>query len=174
MAKRFIERPTARQILTKADRDAAYERSLESNRDWLAANFAHQPLPEAPRAPRQVDSFTAGIMEMDRWLTEQDNWNENPDPLGKTGNHEPKSIHDPVKPSRLSFEKPRKRQGRDPYTVSKDCELPEYRRNRNYTVEDASGRAVATLTVHAFAGKIRIAGSGLSSKRLSGGNPFRR
>lgn len=174
MAKRFIERPTARQIMDKAARDAAYERSLESNRDWLAANYAHQPLPEPPRAPKQVDSFTASIMEMDRWLTAQENWNETPDPLGKTGNHEPKSIHDPVRPSRLSFEKPRKKKGRDPYTVSKDCELPDYRRNRHLVIEDASGRAVGTLTVCAQAGKIRIAGSGMTHKRLSGGSPFRR
>ncbi|ARQ95399.1 hypothetical protein [Bradyrhizobium phage BDU-MI-1] len=166
MAKRFIERPTARQIMTKADRDAAYERSLESNRDWLAANFAHQPLPEAPRVPKQVDSFHASIMENDRWLTEMENWNETPDPLGKTGSYEPKSIHDPVKPARISFEKPRKRQPRDPYaTNNKSCELPDHRRNRHYTIENADGSTAGVIAIHGRAQRIRIEGFGLQNRR---------
>ncbi|MDP2324263.1 MAG: hypothetical protein Q8N51_09575, partial [Gammaproteobacteria bacterium] len=41
--------------------------------------------------------------------------NSHPDPIGK--HTEPASIYSPVGTSRLSFEKPRKRNGRDPHAV---------------------------------------------------------
>jgi hypothetical protein len=167
MAKRFIERPTARQIMTEADRqvmrdqrNGRFELAREKADAWLAENYA-APAP-APRAPKgEVDSFTRTIIEHDRWLTAQENWNENPDPLGKTGHYEPKSIHDPVPPSRISRIAPKKRKGRDPYACSEDCELPEYRTRKTYTIEDASGRAVGAIEVNQFAKRIRIGGSGL-------------
>jgi hypothetical protein len=169
MAKRFIERPTARQILTEAERQIArelrtnnYERALDQNSDWLSANYASRPIPEAPRTPKgEVDSFTRSIVENDRWITMMDNWNENPDPMGKTGNHEPKSIHDPVPPSRISRIAPKKRKPRDPYATSAECEIPEYRRKQTYVIEDENGVARGAIEINPFSKKFRIGGFGL-------------
>jgi hypothetical protein len=170
MAKRFIERPTARQIMTEADRQAMreqatgrFELSREKADAWLSENYA--PAPKAPPAPKgEVDSFTRSIVENDRWITMMDNWNENPDPMGKTGNHEPKSIHDPVPPSRISRIAPKKRKPRDPYAVSAECEIPEYRRKQTFVIEDAQGRARGAIEINPFSKRIRIGGFGLSGK----------
>jgi hypothetical protein len=167
MAKRFIERPTARQIMTEADRQAMreqatgrFELSREKADAWLSENYA--PAPKAPPAPKgEVDSFTRSIVENDRWITMMDNWNENPDPMGKTGNHEPKSIHDPVPPSRISRIAPKKRKPRDPYATSAECEIPEYRRKQTYVIEDANGVARGAIEINPFSKKFRIGGFGL-------------
>jgi hypothetical protein len=172
MAKRFIERPTARQIMTQADRQIArdqangrFELSREKADAWLAENFATPQAAPAPRAPRaEVDSFTRSIVENDKWITMMDAWNENPDPMGKTGNHEPKSIHDPVPPSRISRIAPKKRKGRDPYACSEDCELPEYRTRKSYTIEDEHGVARGVIEVNQFSKRIRVGGFGLTTK----------
>ena len=42
-----MRNPSTRQIL-----DAAHERAIDTNADWLKANYATRPLPEAPRGGR--------------------------------------------------------------------------------------------------------------------------
>jgi hypothetical protein len=167
MAKRFIERPTARQIMTEAERQImrdqrqiSYDAKREAAASWLDANYA--PTPEAPRKPRaEVDTMIRTVVENDKWITMMDNWNEMPDPMGKTGNHEPKSIHDPVPPSRISRIAPKKRKPRDPYATDQFCELPDYRRKQTYVIEDENGVARGAIEINPFSKKFRIGGFGL-------------
>jgi hypothetical protein len=173
MAKRFIERPTARQILTEAERRViaeqrrnAYDDKRESASGWLAANYAPPPKAE----PVTARLSRADIRSAEDWaqfkrFEAMDDHNETPDPLGKTGHYEPKSIYDPAPPSRIRREAPKKRKGRDPYAVSDDCELPEYRTIRSYTIEDASGRAMGAIEVNQFSKRINVGGFGLVRRR---------
>jgi hypothetical protein len=101
------------------------------------------------------------VVENDKWITMMDNWNEMPDPMGKTGNHEPKSIHDPVPPSRISRIAPKKRKPRDPYATDQFCELPDYRRKQTYVIEDENGVARGAIEINPFSKKFRIGGFGL-------------
>ncbi len=75
---------------------------------------------------------------------------------------EPKSIYSPAGTSRISFEKPKKRNGRDPHNVSAFCELPtDRRRDLTLTVEDGSGRARGVIRVNAVSKRIAVSGFGL-------------
>jgi hypothetical protein len=169
MAKRFIERPTARQIMTEAERRVLreirqndYDAKRENADSWLAGNFA--PVPKVPAMHERLsvsDLRDKAEYAQFKRFEAMDDHNETPDPLGKTGHYEPKSIYDPAPPSRIRREAPKKRKGRDPYAVSDDCELPEYRTTKTYTIEDAHGRAVGAIEVNQFSKRIRVGGSGL-------------
>lgn len=82
-----------------------------------------------------------------------------PDPAGI--HREPDSIHSPAPAPRIRFERPRKRKGRDPHAVGKDCEIPDYRRSGTYTIEDSDGRARGAIEINPFSKRIRVGGFGL-------------
>jgi hypothetical protein len=157
MAKRWIPRPTPRQIVDQAARNAVYERSLEDNAGWLAANTPVVPVAPEPYEPPS-EAYRAY-----RRFEEMEEHNETPDRLGKTGEHEPKSIYSPAPASRFRFEQPNKRRSGD--RNEPDCELPaDLRRHATYIIEDASGRARGVVTINPFAKRIRVAGFGLTTK----------
>lgn len=172
MGRRFIERPTARQIMTEAERrlireqrQISYEAKREEASDWLAANYPKAPAPK-PMTQRLSleDMRSAADWAQFKRFEAMDDHNETPDPLGKTGHYEPKSIYDPAPRARVSFERPKKRKGRDPYAVSEDCELPEYRRSATYTIEDGNGVARGVISVNPFSKRIHVGGFGLSTR----------
>lgn len=162
MAKRYRERPTARQIISKADRDAAYERARDVHADWLNANFAPAPEPVQVRLSR-ADIESARDYALFQRDLEIDSGEHDvvPDKLGKTGTYEPKSIYDPAPRARVSFERPKKRKGRDPLAVSDDCEIPDYRRKQTFVLEDAQGRARGAIEINPFSKRVKIGGFGL-------------
>jgi len=173
MGKRFIERPTTRQILTQAERQIIREQAkirteqaLESNADWLAQNFP-KPKAEPRKVPRisVEDARSAADWAQFKRFEAMDDDNVTPDPLGKTGHYEPKSIYDPAPPSRIRREAPKKRKPRDPYATSTDCELPEYRAKATYTIEDANGVARGVIRINPFSKRITIGGFGLSDRK---------
>ncbi|WP_315768448.1 MULTISPECIES: hypothetical protein [unclassified Bradyrhizobium] len=156
MGKRFIERPTARQIIDRAEREAQYERALDRDRDWLAANFGPPP---APRLPTKAELKAAEEKAtFDRFYDEWEH-NEIPDRLGKTGQYEPKSIYSPAPASRIRREAPRKRKIAE--RTERDCMLPDdMRRHRTFHVTDGRGRDTATITINPFSKRITITGAG--------------
>ncbi|MGC0389356.1 hypothetical protein [Bradyrhizobium sp. USDA 241] len=160
MGKRFIERPTARQIVDKAEREARYERAKNVNADWLAANFAPVASP-APAVSKADMKAAAEYATFNRFYDEWDT-NDIPDKLGKTGEHEPKSIYSPVPASRIRFERPAKRKAAE--RNERDCEIPDYRRKQTFTIEDASGRARGAIEINPYSKRIRIGGFGLTTK----------
>ncbi|MCA1379437.1 hypothetical protein I6F34_01205 [Bradyrhizobium sp. BRP05] len=165
MAKRYIERPTARQIVDRAEREARYERARDLNADWLASNYpapkAQAPAPRLSKADqRAVDDYAM----FQRFADEYEH-NEIPDRLGKTGEYEPKSIYSPAPQSRIKFERPAKRKPRDPHATGKDCEIPEYRRHQTFTVEDGQGRARGAIQINPFSKRITIGGFGLTTRK---------
>ncbi|WP_029083436.1 hypothetical protein [Bradyrhizobium sp. th.b2] len=173
MAKRYIERPTARQIMTEAERRVIreqrqidYDAKRENASDWLAGNYAPAPKAAQPMHTRlsKADLQSAADWAQFKRFEAMDDDNVTPDPLGKTGHYEPKSIHDPAPPSRIRREAPKKRKGRDPYAVSDDCDLPDYGiRKRSYSVVDDTGRQVGVVTTNPFRKTMAIAAYGLSS-----------
>jgi hypothetical protein len=121
------------------------------------------------RPKTQVETLSADQESAYDWAMFQhdcamDEFNDIPDPLGKTGDREPKSIYDPAPQARISFQKPRKRKGRDPFNLSEHCELPDYRRHQTFTIEDASGRARGVIQINPFSKRINVGGFGLSSR----------
>jgi hypothetical protein len=163
MGKRYIERPTARQIVDRAEREAKFERAKDVNADWLAANFAPVATP-APHISRADMKQAADYATFNRFYDEWDT-NDIPDKLGKTGEHEPKSIYSPVPASRIRFERPAKRKPRDPNAVGTDCEIPDYRRHQTFTVEDGDGRARGAIQINPFSKRITIGGFGLTTRK---------
>ncbi|WP_315740082.1 hypothetical protein [Bradyrhizobium sp. SZCCHNR1093] len=156
MGKRFIERPTARQIVDRAEREAQLERRLDMAKDWLAANYAPSAPPPLPtkaelKAREEVATFN-------RFFDEYEH-NEIPDRLGKTGQYEPKSIYSPAPAARIRREAPRKRKAAE--RNERDCELPtDLRRHHTLHVTDGRGRDKATITVNPFSKRITITGAG--------------
>jgi len=175
MAKRFIERPTARQIMTEAEKRVireqqriSYDAKREAADDWLAANY--DPVPKSQPQHLHTRLSKADLQSAMDWaqfkrFEAMDEHNETPDPLGKTGHYEPKSIYDPAPPSRLRREAPKKRKGRDPWACSDDCEIPDYRRRETLTIEDASGRARGVIRINPYAKRIAISGFGLIERK---------
>jgi hypothetical protein len=154
MAKRFIERPSARQIVDKAERDAAYERKRDLAADWLASNYAKpQPPPLPTKAELRLNEDHATF---ERFYNEHDH-NETPDPLGKTGTYEPKSIYSPAPASRIRREPPAKRRAAE--RDERDCELPaDGRRHLTLNVTNLKGKATGTITVNPFAKTFHVQG----------------
>lgn len=161
MGKRYIERPTARQIVDRAEREAKYERSKDVNADWLAANFAPTASP-APHISRAEMKQAAEYATFNRFYDEWDN-NDIPDKLGKTGEHEPKSIYSPAPPSRIRFERPAKRKAAE--RTERDCEIPDYRRKQTFTIEDGEGRARGAIQINPYSKRITIGGFGLTTRK---------
>lgn len=164
MAKRYIERPTARQIVDRAEREARYERGRDANADWLASNYA----PTAKAAPTRfskADQRAADDYAMFQRFADEYEHNDIPDKLGKTGNYEPKSIYSPAPKSPIRFERPAKRKPRDPHAVGTDCEIPDYRRHRTFTVEDGEGRARGAIQINPYSKRITIGGFGLTTRK---------
>ncbi len=156
MAKRFIERPTARQIVDRAERDAQLERKMDAAKDWLAANYAPPP---APRLPTKAELKAAEeVATFNRFFDEYEH-NEIPDRLGKTGNYEPASIYSPAPASRIRREPPHKRKAAERNNA--DCELaPDMRRHRTFHVTDGRGRDTATISINPFSKRLTITGPG--------------
>lgn len=167
MAKRFRARPKPRQIIDRAEREASFERALDRNRDWLAANFAGERLPEAPRRPKietAADLESLRNLAMYERFIASDEHNETPDPLGKTGNYEPESVYSPAPPSRFQFERPRARRAGE--RNERDCELPpDPRRRETITVEDGSGRARGVISINPYSKRLTIGGFGLVERK---------
>jgi hypothetical protein len=155
----------AERRIIREQRQISYDQKREDASGWLAANYA--PAPKAAPLTQRLsleDARSAADWAQFKRFEAMDDHNETPDPLGKTGHYEPKSIYDPAPPSRIRREAPKKRKGRDPYAVSDDCELPEYRTTRSYTIEDASGRAMGAIEVNQFSKRIRVGGFGLTDR----------
>ncbi|WP_316200947.1 MULTISPECIES: hypothetical protein [unclassified Bradyrhizobium] len=152
MAKRFIERPTARQIVDRAEREAQLERKMDMAKDWLAANYAPPP---APRLPTKAELKAAEeVATFNRFYDEWEH-NEIPDRLGKTGQHEPKSIYSPAPASRIRREPPRPRRAAE--RNERDCELPQdMRRHQTLTVTNGRGKPTATIKVNPFSKRIEV------------------
>lgn len=163
MGKRYIERPTARQIVDRHEREANFERAKDLNADWLAANFA-TTAPPAPRISKADIRQAADYATFQRFYDEWDT-NDIPDKLGKTGEHEPKSIYSPAPKARIRREAPRKRKPRDPHAVGTDCEIPDYRRHQTFTVEDGEGRARGAIQINPYSKRIAISGFGLTTRK---------
>lgn len=147
-----MPRPTMRQILAKQERDAAYERAREASSDWLAQNYPAPPPPKPVRLSLEDMRSAADWAQFKRFEA-MDEHNETPDPLGKTGHYEPRSIHDPVPPSKFRVERPRPRKPME--RNDRYCELPVDRRKRQtlHVVDDA-GRDVVTIKLNPFSQKL--------------------
>lgn len=165
MGKRYIERPTARQIMTAHEREVireqkrgAYELARDANADWLAANYPEaKPAPATSQSERDHAQMYMGKL----WRAFGDLEETNILPAGVKSyemiRREPESIHSPAPASRFKFERPKKRKAAE--RNSRDCELPiDMRRHHTLTVTDGRGRHTATITVNPFSKRIGVTG----------------
>jgi hypothetical protein len=120
--------------------------------------------PKTQVATLSADQESAYDYAMFQHDLAMDEFNDIPDPLGKTGDREPNSIYDTAPAGRIRREAPKKRKGRDPFTLSEHCELPDYRRKQTFTIEDASGRARGAIQINPFSKKIHVGGFGLTTR----------
>jgi hypothetical protein len=127
----------------------------------------HTPAMVAPEPElSEHDEILAFQREIDRL----DNDNHQPDCTGVTPGlvrisnaKEPKSIHSPVPPSRLQFERPAKRKIGD--RNDRFCELPaDQRRKRTMTLVDGDGVARGVIGINPFAKRVAFAGFGLRQR----------
>jgi hypothetical protein len=160
----------ARQLAKRAEREAVRNSTpatptRSSDEDWLASNYAPEPVPE----PEHIDPFTASIIAFQREIDRLDNDNHQPDCKGVTPGlvrisnaKEPKSIHSPVPPSRLQFERPAKRKIGD--RNDRFCEIPDQRKKRTMTLVDGDGVARGVIGINPFAKRVAFAGFGLRQR----------